>query len=152
MSYIRTLDIDDLNSRLEELIALRDAKQTATDELEEANAQEKNAEPEANLATAQSNYDDACAQFGESEEQELAQLEALRDEIGSKGDLIDDSNGPFVREDSWVDYCREMLEDIGDLPRNLPSYIEIDWDKTADNIKSDYSCVDWDGDTYWYRY
>ncbi len=45
----------------------------------------------------------------------------------------------------------KLLEDIGDLPSDLPSYIEIDWDKTADNLRVDYSEVEYQGTTYLVR-
>jgi hypothetical protein len=50
-----------------------------------------------------------------------------------------------------VDYCQELLEDIGDIPKGLPGYIVIDWEATAENLKADYSTVDFDGQTYYYR-
>jgi hypothetical protein len=43
------------------------------------------------------------------------------------------------------------LEDVGDLPRGIPSYIVIDWAATADNLKVDYTEVDFDGVTYLVR-
>lgn len=57
----------------------------------------------------------------------------------------------LIRDSYFVDYARELCEDIGDIPRNLASYIEIDWDATARNIRMDYSSIDIDGVTYWYR-
>jgi hypothetical protein len=48
-------------------------------------------------------------------------------------------------------YAREMLEDCGTIPRDLPSWVEIDWDATARNVRMDYTPVDIDGVTYWYR-
>ena len=44
-----------------------------------------------------------------------------------------------------------MLTDIGDLPPNVPWYIEIDWEKTAENIKVDYRDIEINGETYWFR-
>ena len=41
--------------------------------------------------------------------------------------------------------------DIGDLPKDLPAYIVIDWDKTANNIEADYTTVDYDGVEYLIR-
>lgn len=59
----------------------------------------------------------------------------------------------LIREDGFTDYCRELLQDCGMLPNNLPSFIEfnINWDGVTDDMKQDYSCVEIDGDTYWYR-
>ena len=51
----------------------------------------------------------------------------------------------------FVEYVQDLLDDCGELPRDLPHYIEIDWRATARNIQTDYSSVDVDGRTYWYR-
>jgi hypothetical protein len=57
----------------------------------------------------------------------------------------------LIRDSYFTDYAQEILEDCGDIPRNLPSYIEIDWGATAHNIRVDYSATEIDGVTYWYR-
>jgi len=57
----------------------------------------------------------------------------------------------LIRDSYFTDYARELLEDCGVLPKDLPSYIEIDWEATACNIQQDYASVKVDGDTYWYR-
>jgi len=51
----------------------------------------------------------------------------------------------------FTEYARELLEDCGTIPRDLPSWVKIDWEATADNIKTDYTCTDIAGVTYWYR-
>jgi hypothetical protein len=82
--------------------------------------------------------------------EELENLIALQDEL--KGYCPDWEYGVvLVRESYWVDYVEELLEDIGDLPKDIPHYIAIDWDKTADNIQTDYTSADFDGVTYWAR-
>ena len=57
----------------------------------------------------------------------------------------------LIHESHFEDYCKEMLEDCGDLPKNLPDYIVIDWSATADRLKVDYSEIEWDGETYLIR-
>lgn len=57
----------------------------------------------------------------------------------------------LVRDSYFVDYCEELVSDIGDLPREIPSYLSIDWQKTAENIQVDYFSVDFDGVEYWTR-
>lgn len=57
----------------------------------------------------------------------------------------------LIRRSYWVKYVQELLEDCGEIPRNLPHYIAIDWDATASNIKVDYSSVDVGGVEYLYR-
>lgn len=51
----------------------------------------------------------------------------------------------------FTDYARELLEECGTIPRDLPSWVEIDWEATARNVRIDYTSVDIDGRTYWYR-
>jgi hypothetical protein len=81
---------------------------------------------------------------------ELAALESLAEE--AEGYADDWKYGAaLIRESYWVEYVQELLEDIGDLPKDLPHYIEIDWEKTARNIQVDYTSVDFDGVTYWVR-
>ncbi|EIP87405.1 hypothetical protein A33K_15424 [Burkholderia humptydooensis MSMB43] len=57
----------------------------------------------------------------------------------------------LVRDSYFEDYARELVEDIGDLPKGLPAYIEVDWAATARNIRADYSSVEFDDVTFWYR-
>lgn len=89
------------------------------------------------------------------ERKEFATLTAILEELqGNGGD--EQWRGDWypvtlIRESYFTDYCQELCEDIGDLPRDLPSYIEIDWEATARNLAVDYSEVDVDGVTYFYR-
>ena len=76
------------------------------------------------------------------------ELEALRDEINSSEWQY---GLQLIRESEFTDYCEEMLKDCGDLPRDIPSYIEIDWEKTAQNLSVDYSEVEINGVTFLYR-
>ena len=93
--------------------------------------------------------------FSEDEAQELSDIIAFMDEVkGYGGD--EQFNGDwypltFIRDDYFIDYTEELLKDCGDLPQNIPHYIEIDWQATANNILVDYASVEIDGTTYWYR-
>ena len=57
----------------------------------------------------------------------------------------------IIRDSHFTDYAREMLEDCGDIPRAMPFYVVIDWDATARNVRTDYTCTDIADVTYWYR-
>jgi len=37
------------------------------------------------------------------------------------------------------EFVQELLEQCGDIPKDLPSYIHIDWESTARDIMLDYS-------------
>ena len=59
----------------------------------------------------------------------------------------------LIHEDYFTEYCKELTHDIGAYDSNLPSYIEnnIDWDGVADDLKVDYTDIDFDGETYYIR-
>jgi hypothetical protein len=79
--------------------------------------------------------------------EELKTLQNLREEVGSEFD----HGVTFIEEGHWTEYVQDLCEDIGDLPKDLPSYIVIDWDATAENIKVDYSETEIGGYTYFFR-
>jgi len=57
----------------------------------------------------------------------------------------------LISEIYFVEYAQELCSDIGAVPDDFPSYIEIDWEVTARNIQMDYSEVEIDGLTYYFR-
>jgi hypothetical protein len=89
----------------------------------------------------------------EDELEELKYLKALQDEAEgySNGDWKYGST--LIRDSYFVDYCKELVQDIGDMPKNIPAYIKnnIDWDGVADDLKVDYTEVDFDGVAYYIR-
>lgn len=86
---------------------------------------------------------------------EMRQLAAILDELkGNGGDeqwRDDWYPGTLIADSYFTAYARDLLADIGTIPRDLPSWIEIDWNATARNIRMDYTPIDIDGVTYWYR-
>jgi hypothetical protein len=86
----------------------------------------------------------------EEETYELAILQELNDE----GESLTREwiyGEALIRHTYWTDYVIELLEDIGEIPRDLPDYIVIDWDATAQNILVDYSELMFDGVPYYIR-
>jgi predicted GTPase len=51
----------------------------------------------------------------------------------------------------FVEAMKEYVEDIGDLPSELPSYVVIDWEATAAGLREGYSSVYLDGNEYLIR-
>lgn len=80
--------------------------------------------------------------------EEIADIERLEDEVSSSEWL---HGIYFIEEDEFVDYTKDFLEDCGYIPRDFPSWIEIDWEATTNNVKQDYSEVEYRGVTYLYR-
>ncbi len=79
---------------------------------------------------------------------ERKELEAF-DEEGRDNCSEWDDGATLIAKDHFTEYAEEMTKDIGDMPQNIPSYIVIDWEATAENLKADYTTVDW-GDSEFY--
>ena len=75
---------------------------------------------------------------------ERASLQALLDQVS-------DSDSYFVRDRYFVQYARELADDLvlDGAPR-WP-FTCIDWLEAADELQQDYYDVDFDGVTYWVR-
>ena len=85
------------------------------------------------------------------------QLQDLRDELQPLLDLKAedipewDDGATLIPESDWEEYVVDLLKDCGYISNDVPWWIVIDWAATADNVAADYSTVDYDGDTYYYR-
>lgn len=80
---------------------------------------------------------------------ELEDLTALAEDCEGYGDW--EHGETLIRYSYFTEYCREMLEDCGTVPADIPAFVEIDWDATARNLKADYMTVDFDGIEYLIR-
>ena len=40
--------------------------------------------------------------------------------------------------ESGAEFAQQIAEDCGDVPRDMPSWIEIDWKASWDNLDYDY--------------
>lgn len=145
-----TIDSRDVIARIEELESEREA---LADEFEEAvDAHLANTDPDLRdgLNDARNNAYKAVYEWDNDNKAELDALKALADE--AEGYASDWNHGEqLIRESYFTEYAQELCEEIGDVPRDLPHYIEIDWEATARNIKQDYTEVDFDGVTYLIR-
>lgn len=84
---------------------------------------------------------------------EAEELEVLAAFASDAADYAPDWNygTTLIRESYFKDYCQELVEDIGDLPEGIPSYVVVDWEATARNLKVDYTEVSFGGVTYFVR-
>lgn len=57
----------------------------------------------------------------------------------------------LIRYSYFNDYVEELCEECGYISKDFPSWIKIDWDKTADNVQMDYAHIDFNGITYFIR-
>jgi len=151
------IDSRDVIERIEELEnertalveALAGAKETLTDAEDDTSVFKNNENVLAGLRGELEEAETAITDWDESDEaSELEVLKALAEE--AEGETSGWSDGvTLINEDYFTEYAQDLVRDIGYLPSNLPGYIVIDWGATADNLKEDYSTVDFDRETYY---
>jgi len=159
------LDTRDLQEELEELENLKADHELAKETLEEAEKaledyqenerqNDNDVEQEETILRLEKDIEDAEEELTAAEDaldsdklRELEELQSLKDEVGSEWEY----GVQLIPEDDFVEYCQELCEDIGDIPKNIPSYIVIDWDATSNNLRQDYSETEFRGETYLYR-
>jgi len=88
--------------------------------------------------------------FDKDEGEELDTLRSLAEEA-SYYVAGWESGETLIRETYFTEYCKEMLIDFGLIPVDIPDYIKINWDQTAENLRVDYTEVDYAGVTYYIR-
>jgi antirestriction protein len=77
---------------------------------------------------------DLIAEYGEEEVN--AYIVIVGEEYANKEDFEEARQGEWGSDE---DFARDLLESAGDLPKDLPPYIHIDWESTARDIMMDYS-------------
>lgn len=81
---------------------------------------------------------------------ELKAIQEVKAEVdGYAGDTFQDGV-QLIAEQDFPEYIQELLEEVGDVPK-LPSYVQVDWDATAENLRVDYTEVEFEGTTYLFR-
>jgi hypothetical protein len=86
-------------------------------------------------------------QFDEELAEELGAMEAIEDELPSRGD-----SETLIREDYFVEYAQQLAEDIGAISGNENWPLTcIDWDKAADELRQDYTSIEFGEFTYYMR-
>ena len=136
---MKTIDTRDLYLRQQELQALKDAFEEAEAALKEATDDDRE-ELEVTFEAAESEY-------GSDEEKELKELDELESEISEFRHGVQ-----MIPEDDFEDYARELADDIGAVPKDASWPCTcIDWEQAADELKGDYTEVEYQGDTYLVR-
>lgn len=96
---------------------------------------------------------DVFANYEEVNEDEIdnyKKIYAFCDDLKSESNEFEYGE-PVIHSDYFTEYTKELLVDCGYIPKDMPSWIEIDYDATAENVKADYAEVSYDGETYYIR-
>ena len=80
----------------------------------------------------------------EDELKKIEEIDDVENELGSEFEY----GVTLVDVDDWEEFVEQDLEDIGYIPKDFPSWIEIDWEATANNLKVDYMEVTYQGNSY----
>ena len=80
----------------------------------------------------------------EDELKEIEEIDTIENELGSEFDY----GVTLVDVDDWEEFVEQDLKDLGYIPKDFPSWIEIDWEATANNVRQDYTEVEYQGNSY----
>ena len=157
-TYDDTIDSRNVIERIEELEAEREglieAVTEAETQLNNAVGAEEIAAANNAVALAQDDLDN----FDVYDDQgvELTKLKEFAEEVESQGVTTEWEDGAyFIRDSYFTEHAQEEAESCCEMPPsnqgiNWP-YCCIDWEKAADMLKMDYSCIEFDGIDYWVR-
>jgi hypothetical protein len=94
-------------------------------------------------------FDDADCELTGQEEQELEELHELESELGMTLEAADQNGLYFIDEDYFVEYAKEFAYDVGAIDSDAVwPCTHIDWDAAADELRMDYTEVEYEGSTY----
>lgn len=84
---------------------------------------------------------------------EIEEIDRVEDEVEDYGGDGFEFGTTLISDYDFQEYCEEFLKDCGYISDNLPPLIEnnIDWSGIADDMRQDYSEVDYQGITYLFR-
>jgi hypothetical protein len=137
------IDVREIIARVEEL---REERDDVNQEFEDAKGSQS-------AALIEAAEDVLVTYLNSDNHNELTTLESLLSDLcGNAGDEQWEGDWypvTLIHENYFESYMDDMLEDIGDIPKDLPSYLTITVDYDA--LKQDYQECEFDGQTYYYR-
>lgn len=141
-------DVIDSREIIDRIEYLEDEQTTLSDKLDEAKENEDNLEE---LQTALKDAQEALKEWDESDEgQELRALKSIQDEADGYSDWK--HGATLIRDSYFTEYAEQLANEMGAINKDQswPNNC-IDWKQAADELKQDYTCVDFDGVDYWIR-
>jgi len=134
------IDSRDIIERIEELESELEDLKSAVEETEESDDQES--------------IDDIIGLLKDWERDYQEELDDLRNLQTECETYCSDwkYGATLIHEDYFEDYAKELAEDCGMVDRSLSWPMNcIDWEEAADQLKMDYTEVDFGGQTYYIR-
>ena len=93
---------------------------------------------------------DQLDQWDDENSGELDALESIIEEGSGYGEFEDGTS--LINESYFVEYARQLADDIGAVNNEAhwPND-HIDWESAAEDLKTDYTTLEIESDTYYYR-
>lgn len=89
--------------------------------------------------------------YRELDEYDRNRVDAIRELLQEIGSYAYDGL-TLIPEDDFEDYAREYAEDVGAFNDDSSwPYTCIDWEAAANELRTDYTCITFDGEDYLYR-
>ncbi len=145
MSYINTRDLIKERNNIKEQI-LDDFNDRFNTELDDFDEIETYLNDEASENIDKDERDDFKS-YWKDEYQQIEAINEVENAVGSEFTY----GCTLIEEDDFEDYVEDMLIDCGYISKDFPTWIEIDWSATAENVRQDYSELEYKGDTYYFR-
>lgn len=141
----------ELEEEREELVeAVKNAEETLADACDDTSCLQ-HAEEQEELSEAVAEAKEELADWDADNSDELNALRSLDEE--GRDACSDWEHGEQLISDSYfTNYAEELAEELGYMQNsNTWPFTCIDWEKAAEELKQDYTSVDFDGVTYWIR-
>ena len=168
ISFRSSLDSRDIQEEIDNIESLKNDYESdlesLNDELNDLESELYDIENEEDYEDKQNDIDNKLEEIAEKENEiqecefkynryseELEELEALKDEVSNNSDEGFEYGIQVIHEDDIDDYLHELLIDCGHIPKDLPSWIEIDYQATYNNMKVDYNEIELNGNTFYVR-
>ena len=168
ISFNSSLDSRDIQEEIDNIEGLKNDYESdlesLNDELNELESELYDIENVEDCDDKQNDIDDKLEEISDKEleiqecefeynrySEELEELESLKEEIQDYSEEGFEFGIKLIHENDIDDYLHELLIDCGYIPKDLPSWIEIDWGATYDNMKQDYSELELNGNTFYVR-
>ena len=168
ISFRSSLDSRDIQEEIDNIEGLKNDYESdlesLNDELNDSQNELYDIENEEDYDDKQNDIDNKLEEISDKESEiqecefeynryaeELEELEALKEEISNNSDEGFEYGIQLIHEDDIEDYFHELLIDCGYIPKDMPSWIEIDWSATYNNMKQDYSEIELNGNTFYIR-
>ena len=150
ISFNSSLDSRDIQKEIDNIEGLKNDYESDLESLNDELYDLKNELYDIEIADKENEIQECEFEYNRYSK-ELEELEALKEEIDTNSDEGFEYGVQLIHENYINDYLDGLLEACGYIPKDLPSWVEIDWQTTYNNMKEDYNKIKLNGNTFYVR-